>query len=183
MKKALSVLLTLAICICLCACKSSEVKNVEAQIDTLNANSTYQEIHEVNSLYGNLSPKDREKVKNLDAMLPYCNSSGHFTLSDDMLAEIKSYFTNTTLGMTEVEFSIMYSLAVKSNLSGWSDFGNIKIASHKKTDSYTYSVYGTFTVVDKYGKRSSEQFELTYYAEYDDTESCGYNISHHLRIT
>ena len=123
-----------------------------------------------------------EKVENLDILRQYCDSIGHFVLSDDMLQEIMAEFEVNSLGVSDAEFFIMYRMGIESVVKGWSDYGNIKIASHKQSDSYTYSVYGTFTAYDKFGSPSPMKFELYYYAEYSSEESCGYTISQSLIV-
>ena len=183
MKKALSLILALVMCLSLCACKSSEVKNVETQIGTLNENSTYAEIHSVYSLYSSLPLKDQDKVENLDVLGEYCDPlGGEFVLSEAMLQEIEGEFEVSSLGVTGAEFSVMYDLGIKSNIEGWTKHGDIKITSHKKTDAYTYSVYGTFKLTDEYGSTSTKKFTLSYYAEYSTEEATGYVISHDTSI-
>ena len=183
MKKALSLILALVMCLSLCACKSSEVKNVEAQIGTLSTNSTYEEIHSVYSLYSSLSLKDQDKVENLDMLGEYCDPlGGEFVLSEEMLQEIEAEFEVGSLGVTGAEFSVMYDLGVQSSIKGWNKHGNIKITSHKKTDAYTYSVYGTFQLTDEYGSTSTKKFTMSYFAEYSAEEATGYVISHDTSV-
>ena len=183
MKKALSLILALVLCLSLCACKSSDVKNVEAQIETLSANSTYAEIHSVYSLYRSLSLKDQDKVENLDVLSNYCDPlGGELVLSDEMLQEIAEEFNVGSLGVTGAEFSVTYDLSIKRAIEGWSNHGDIKITSHKKADAYTYEVYGTFKVTDKFGSTSAKQFIMSYYAEYSAEEPTGYTISHSTSV-
>ena len=183
MKKVVLMILALIMCLSLCACKSSEVKNVEAQIGTLNENSTYAEIHSIYSLYSSLSLKDQDKVENLNVLGEYCDPlGGELVLSEAMLQEIEGEFEVSSLGVTGAEFSVMYDLGVKSKIEGWNKHGDVKITSHKKTDAYTYSVYGTFKLTDEYGNTSIKNFTLSYYAEYSTEEATGYIISHDTSV-
>ena len=177
MKKALSLLLALTLCIGLCACKSDEVKNVETQIGTLTANSNYTEIHSVYSLYSSLSSKDQDKVDNLDVLAEYCNPlDGRFVLTDEMLQEIEKEIYSTS------EFSgTNRDLLIKSVVNDW-HVSNIKTASHKQTDAYTYNAYGTFIITDKYGETSEKKFTTSYIAEYSTEETSKYKISHDTRV-
>ena len=183
MKRAVSMILALVMCLSLCGCKSKDVKNVEAEINALNADSTYAQIYSVYSLYRSLQVKDQVKVENLDVLGKYCDpNGGELVLTAEMLAEIEAEFEVGALGVTGAEFSVIYGLASWSVIYGWSDHGDIKITSHKKSDRYTYSVYGTFKVADAYGSVSTQKFELRYYAEYNAEEPAGYKISHEVNV-
>ena len=181
MKKIVSLILAFLLCISLCACKSDEVKNVEAQINTLNANSTYKEIDSVNSLYSALSSKDREKVENVDVLRDYCEPGrGCFVLNDEMLQEIEGKFESIYAGVSGVDINLIQELSVKSAVNGWSDYGNIEVTSHKQEDAYTYSVYGTFVSVDEFGDYTSRKFIMWYRAFYREETANGYEIEHDL---
>ena len=178
MKKALTLILTLILCLSLYACKSKEVTNVETQIATLNANSTYAEIHSVYSLYSSLSSKDKEKVENVDILEEYCDPhTGNFVLSYGMLQEIADKFKTGYSGISSVESSVLFDLSINSVFQEWHDYGDIEITSHEQTDDYTYCVYGTFKVADEYGSTSKHKFKKSYYAKYSEEETVGYTIS------
>ena len=99
-----------------------------------------------------------------------------------MLQEIANEFEVGAIGVSGVEFSLMYDLAIFSITRGWSDYGDVRITSHKKTDAYTYTVYGTFKSADEYGSISSQKFTLTYCAEYSAEDPEGYVISYDTSI-
>lgn len=183
MRRTMALILVLVMCLSLCGCKSAEVKNVEAQINTLSGSSTYKQIHEVFALYDKLSVKDAEKVENTGVLAEYCQPEhGYFVLTDEMVKEIKEEFKETNLGMTGTEFSVMYYFATAKLIYDWSDYSNVKLKSHDYADPYTYTVYGTISVADQYGESSTRRLEVSYFAEYDE-ENDGYKISHDVYIS
>lgn len=183
MKRVVSLFLVLVLCLSLSACKSKDVKFVEEQISLLSKGSNYADINYVYKLYRALPLKDQEKVENIDALAEYCDpQNGNLVLSEEMLAEIESEFEMQSYGATGAKFSVIYDLAVTKAVEGWSDYGDINIASHKKVDAYTYCVYGNFKAVDKYGKTMTKEFTMSYRAEYNKEEPGLYEITHDTKV-
>ena len=186
MKKKLVLLLSIVLVVCnlLCACgKSEAVKDVEKQINTLTKSSTYKQIHSVYNKYNDLSHEEVEDVENASILWNYCNESGHFVLTEDMIDEIENKLDEEILwGGNMIEFSISYHMSIKSSIKEWSDWGEEKISSHKQLDKYTYCFYGTVKVTDEYGHMSTRDMELTYFAEYDEEKECGYTINSDLWV-
>ena len=179
MKRVISVILLLALCLGLCACKSGAVKEVEAQIDALTAESSYSDIYSVYQLYCDLSAKEQQKVENISTFHDYCSDNGTFVLTEEMLERIEYEFEREAVGgVSGVQFSLMYDLSIMHNTKGWAKHGNVEIASHKRSDPYTYSVYGTLTVTDDYGQTTKKKFTMTYQAEYTSEKEEGYQITH-----
>ena len=194
MKKKLILLLSiLMVMSCLfSACgKSEEVKNVENLINSLNKSSAYREINAVYNKYASLDFKEREKVDNSDVLEKYCSTSnGHFTLTDNMLAEIKSEFSEPSsvpnVWKTKLDLSLSYKMTAKisaNKITGgdWESYKQIQVSSKRQEDDYNYVVYGTVVIVDKYGKEIERNFEFTYFSEYD-AEKDTYKIETELNI-
>lgn len=156
--------------------KSEEAINVEKQINALSAASSYKDIYNVHCLYIDLSYEDKENLENKETLSHYCEpSTGHFILNEEMLDEIESEFEMTALKMTGVELSVSYGLIAQQMIKDWSDFGNYRISSYEQTDDYTYTIYGTAQVEDKYGSVSTVKYNLEYFAIYDE-ETTSYII-------
>lgn len=180
MKRIIALTLTIVMMFALCGCmKSEEIKNAEAGIATLNSNSTYKEIYDVYCLYSAVPYDKRDKVENASVLAEYCDlGSGHFVLTDTMLSEIKGKFQMSSLGISDAEFSIAYNFGIQKIInSNWDQCKNIKIASDKKDDKYTYTGYGTISIQDNYGSISSHNVRISYFAVYDEEEELGYKIS------
>ncbi|MDY4489814.1 MAG: hypothetical protein SPE19_04725 [Candidatus Faecousia sp.] len=181
MKKTNSLLLALVLCLSLCACgKSEEVKNAELQIDTLTADSTYQEIYDVYSSYMDVKFEDRQKgkVENEAELAKYCDLlNGHFVLNDAMIDSIEGKFEDYGAFI-----AIKYALYVKEITQGWTQYSDIEIASVKQVDDYTIVGYGSLKIMDKYGDWSSYKLEIEYFAEYDEEDEKGYSISEDVRF-
>lgn len=183
MKKLIALLMVVALGVSLCACgetkpkyvKSEAAINVEKQINTLSASSSYQEIYDVYSLYIELSYDDKENLENKDTLSQYCElTSGHFVLTSEMLDEIDAKFEMTSLEMTGVELSVMYGVIIHNQVAEYSDFRepvgdyvSSTISSHEKSDEYTYAIHGTAKVKDAYGYISTIKYDLEYFAKYD----------------
>ena len=182
MKKVLSLLLALVLCLSLCACgKSEEVKNAELQIDTLTADSTYQEIYDVYSSYMDVEFEDRQKgkVENEAELAKYCDLlNGHFVLNDAMIDSIEGAFEGYgDIGYSHAIYAIQHALSIKAITQGWTQYSDIEIASVKQVDDYTIVGYGSLKIMDEYGDWSSYKLEIDYFAEYDEEDEKGYSIS------
>jgi len=186
MKRIFALTLTIVMMFTLCGCiKSEEIKNAEAGIATLDSNSTYKEIYDVYCLYSAVPYDKRDKVENASVLAEYCDlSTGHFVLTDTMLSEIKDKFEMSSLGVSNAEFSIIYYFSIQKMIeSNWNEIADIKIASTKKDDAYTYTGYGTISIQDNYGSISSHNVRISYFAVYDEEEELGYKISSDVVIT
>lgn len=183
MKRVLAFVLVLVLSLGLCACKNKDVKNVEAMIDELNADSTYQQIYAVYSQYNALSDKEQKKVENLSDLKDYCNPrSGDFVLNDELLQELEAQFEKGDIVLSSAHIAAVYDLNIKKAMEKWVDFGDIEFSSHEKTDRYTYTGYGKVTIVDQYGNKTRENFELSYTVEYSEEETCGYTLVSNVYI-
>ena len=180
MKKQLVFLLSVVLVtsVLLCACgKSEEVKEVENQINLLSTNSTYQEINDVYEKYSALSDEDKEDLENANVLYKYCDGTGWFVLTEDMIEEIEKK-------IEEEEFlddigQTMWTYEILGNISDWQ---NVEIASHKKENKYTYRLSGKVEVADEYGYVSTKKMELDYFAEYDAENEKGYSINCMVRV-
>lgn len=200
MKRFLALLMVVVLGVSLCACggseqsepkyvKSEAAKNVEKQINTLSASSSYQEIYDVYSLYKELSYDDKENLENKDTLSQYCElATGHFILTSEMLDEIEVKFEMTSLEMTGVEFSVMYGIVKYNSIAEYSDYHepvgdyvSYTISSHEISDEYTYAIHGTAKVKDAYGYVSTIKYDLEYFAEYDE-ETNTYTIDSDFNI-
>jgi len=184
MKKVIALIICAALMLTLCACgKSEEVLAAEAAIESLGPDSGLEEIHAVYTKYVAVPFDDREKVENTDVLADYCDPlGGELVLTDAMLDEIKAKFEIGSLGFPDAEFAVMWYFGLFKDSKDWSDYSNVKFASHKLEDPYTYCGYGTVKIFDKYGNASTRELEVSYTAEYDEEEECGYSIESDVRI-
>lgn len=163
--------------------KSKEVKNAEAQIATLNEESTYKEINDVYSAYNAVKPKHREKVANREVLAEYCDlEGGALVLNDEMLEEIAGAFKETS-ELSHAKLVIMRYFSVKKEIEHWIDFEDIELASAKQKDPYTIIAKGTMMIEDEYGDWSAYRVEIDYWAEYDEESDKGYSLDFNVYFT
>ena len=183
MKKLVSIVLVLATLLAFASCgKSEKIKNAEAQIATLTENSSYKEIYDVFQAYTAVEYDKREKIENIDVLAKYINAKSsecEFLLTDEMIDEINAYFDEDIYGL-RLHSSLNLDLTVKKHGTvygkDWDKLGDYNIKSGEKTDDYTYTKYGRVVIVDKYGKKSTHDFEVDCTMEYD-AEKETYKIS------
>ncbi|MBQ5592245.1 MAG: hypothetical protein IIU80_04815 [Clostridia bacterium] len=172
MKKIISIFLAVVICFAFASCgKSEEVKAVEAKIATLTENTSFKEINDIYELYSALTYDEQDKVENKDVLAQYISlDGGEFTLTDDMVDEIKEYFADDEYGLrgsTSLMVEIMTSKELKDYASDWDRLSNYNFTSAEKTDDYTYTKYGIVKILTKFGRVASYEFEMNCTMEYD----------------
>ena len=182
MKKILATLLLVTACCFLTACgKSEEVKNAEAQIATLDSNSTYKEINAVYEVFNAVPYEEREKVENVDVLKEYCDPyNGHLVLTDEMCDEIEAKLVIEN-GMSDSIISAIWELVLHGMVKGWTDQEFLKWTSSKQEDDYTYTIYGLCRSYNEYGKSSEHTMRMEYFAVYDE-ETGSYKIDEDLIV-
>lgn len=115
----------------------------------------------------------RNDYKQLSSESTVSNELGqeNLKLTDEMLKEIKDVveyrYYDTVMIITAREVYENYGFKVT----------NFVVTSKKKTNNYTYSVYGTLYYEDKISKNKyTDEMRIDYYAVVDKTEEKGYKI-------
>lgn len=187
MKKFLSVVLVVVMCLSLCACgKSDAVKNVEAQIEALSAESTYKELNAVFELYDALEAEEKEKVENIDILAKYINpQNGGFVLTEDMIEELEEYFGSRDnvysiqrMLNTEIKFAIYSSLPYASD---WESAGEYVCKVYDVKDDYTFTQYGKVDIKNKNGSITTHDFEINCSMVYDE-ENDSYKMDEAVKV-
>lgn len=90
-------------------------------------------------------------------------------LTDDMLDEIEEKYTSS---------SMLLQLQILLNASYDEDFEVVdwEVGNAKKTDPYTFVVYGKLYIEDNYGEKYYQNTNITYTAVEDSEEESGYSI-------
>lgn len=182
MKKIVSLVLALVMCLSLCGCgKSKEVKDAEEKIAALSANSTYAEIHDAFMTYYFLDSELKEQVENAGILNDYCDSLGHFVLTDAMLEEIEEAFApRGVVGIRDAEIFAAVMCQYCAEPWGYKDASHAIITRYGQLDAYTFVGYGTADFESSSGVVSKLKIQVLYYAEYDEEDSRGYSIGRNL---
>ncbi len=180
-KKVFALIAIFTTILSFCSCgKSESVKKAEAQISTLSASSSYKEINDAYALYNALEYDEKEKVENSDELAKYISlESGGYTLNDEMIAKIKSYFDTDSYGLTTISKLNLDITAKKYGTAygaDWLQAEDFKFSSEEKTDNYTYTKYGKVSISTKYGNIEVHDFELNASVIYDE-DTDNYKVS------
>lgn len=95
-------------------------------------------------------------------------------LTEDMIEEIEDKIESD-------EFETVILISQGAKFKDYT-FTSVEFKNHKKTDPYTYKLYGVLYAEDNYGDKYRQNFDVTFIAVNDSSTKTGYSIDWTLQL-